>query len=107
MENVKILYGVQGNGMTFGLDLNLYFWIKEHYPKAQPARRIFVEYDMKSDFADYHANLESYIFPALMGFPTNEELKKIKKIEFVKTPEMRITYTIEQNYEQEKQLIPG
>ena len=40
MENVKILYGVQGNGMTFGLDLNLYFWIKEHYPKAQPARRI-------------------------------------------------------------------
>lgn len=107
MENVKILYGVQGNGMTFGLDLNLYFWVKEHYPNAQPARRIFVEFDMKSNFADYHANLENYIFPALMGFPNKEDLKKFKKVEFVKTPEMKVTYTIEQNNEQEIQLIPG
>lgn len=107
MEKIKILYGIQGNGMTFGLDLKFYFWLKEHYPNAQPARRIFVEFDMKSNFADYHANLENYIFPALMGLPNSEDLKKIKKIEFVKTPEMKVTYTIEQNYEQEKQLIPG
>lgn len=104
MEKIKILYGIQGNGMTFGLDLKFYFWLKEHYPNAQPARRIFVEFDMKSNFADYHANLENYIFPALMGLPNSEDLKKIKKIEFVKTPEMKVTYTIEQNYEQEKQL---
>ena len=107
MNKVKILYGVQGNGMTFGLDLNFYFWLKEHYPDAQPARRIFVEFDIKSNFETYHTNLENYIFPALMGLPNHEDLKKVKKIEFVKTPEMKVTYTIEQNNEQKVQPVFG
>ena len=42
-----------------------------------------------------------------MGFVNEQDLKKFKKIEFVKTPDMEVTFTIEQNekHEQEKQLI--
>ena len=44
-----------------------------------------------------------------MGFQNEADLKKIKKIDFVKMPERRVTYTIDQNeqyYEQEIQSIP-
>ena len=58
----------------------------------------------------YQANLEKYIFPALMGFQNDEDLKQFKTIEFVKMPEERVTYTIEQNQnvhnEQEIQPVP-
>jgi hypothetical protein len=107
MEKIQIRYGIQGNGMTFRLSLDHYKMIQKMYPKAQPAKGIFVEYDIKSDFVQHHAHLEKYIFPALLGFPQEEELQKIKKIEFVKTPELIVTYTIEQNYEQEKQPLLG
>ena len=54
-----------------------------------------------------HAQLEKYVFPALLGFPNETEIKNIKTIEFVKTPGFIVTHTIKQNYEQEIQLIPG
>lgn len=107
MEKLQIYYGVQGDGMTFGLRPNDYTAIKAMFPDAQPPKSIFVVYDWRLDFANHHANLEKYIFPALMGFVNEQDLKKFKKIEFVKTPDMEVTFTIEQNekHEQEKQLI--
>ena len=107
MDKIQIYYGVQGNGMTFMLDLSDYQAIKKMFPKAQPPKSIFVTYDMKTNFERYHANLEKYVFPALMGFIDDNDLGKIKKVEFVKMPEERVTYTIEQNekHEQEIQLV--
>ena len=107
MEKIQIYYGVQGDGMTFGLRPNDYLTIKERFPDAQPPDSIFVVYDVKTDFAKYHANLERYIFPALMGFLNEQDLKQFKKVEFVKTPDMKVTFTIEQNEqdEQEKKSI--
>ena len=109
MEKIQIYYGVQGNGMTFMLRLNDYNALKKTFPDAQPPKSIFVTYDMQTDFARYHANLERYIFPALMGLTNEQDLKKIKTIEFLKTPEYSVTYTIEQNEksEQKVQLISG
>ena len=110
MEKLQILYGVQGDGMTFLLQLKDFNAFKEKFPNAKPPKSIFVTYDWRTDFANYHANLEKYIFPALMGFQNDEDLKQFKTIEFVKMPEERVTYTIEQNQnvhnEQEIQPIP-
>lgn len=107
MEKLQIQYGVQGNGMAFGLGFDEYNMIKRMFPNAQPAKRIFVEYDMKTDFEHHHAHLEKYVFPALLGFPNETDLKQFKIIEFVKTPEFIVTYTIKQNYEQEIQPVLG
>jgi hypothetical protein len=60
---------------------------------------------MKSDFAQNHAHLEKYVFPALLGFPNETELKRFKTIEFVKTPGFIVTYKIEQNNEQDIQPV--
>lgn len=112
MEKLQILYGVQGDGMTFTLGWDDYLSIKKMFPNAQPPKSIFVTYDWRSDFANYHANLEKYIFPALMGFVDETDLQQFKKVEFIKMPEKKVTYTIEQNKrgeqnEQTLQLIPG
>ena len=108
MEKLQIYYGVQGDGMTFNLMPYDYDTIKTMFPDSQPPESIFVTYDWRVDFANYHANLERYIFPALMGLKDDSDLKQFKTIEFVKTPEEVVTYTIEQNskhYEQEIQPI--
>lgn len=60
---------------------------------------------MKNNFEKYHAQLERYIFPALLGLANEADLKTIKKVEFIKTPEYIITYTIEQNDEQKIQSL--
>ena len=97
MDTLQIQYGIQGNGMTFTLDWDDYKMIKQLFPNAQPAKRIFIEYDMKTDFEHNHAHLEKYVFPALLGFPNEQELKQFKTIEFWKTPGFILTYKIEQN----------
>ena len=99
MEKIRINYGIQGNGMTFGLDSDDYKAIKSNFLNAQPAKRIFVEYDWRSDFKKNHAQLEKYVFPALVGLTNEEDLKKIKRIEFYYSLEGKVTYVIEQNYE--------
>ena len=96
--------------MKFGLTVRNFNTIKALFPDAQPAKGVFVEYDIRSNFAQYHPHLERYIFPALLGLANEADLKKIKRIEFVKTPEMIVTHTIEQNstsqiYEQEVQSV--
>ncbi len=105
MEKIKIHYGIQGNGLTFSLLPSEMLRIKTAFPKSQPAHLIFVSYERQSNFENYRPNLERYVFPALLGFENMEDLKKIDKIEFIKTPEMQVTYTIEQNYELEEQSL--
>jgi adenosine deaminase len=105
MEKLKIHFGVQGNGIVFGFMPSEYDSLKKRFPDAQPAKRIFVEYDLKSNFEKYHAHLENYIFPALVGLSDLADLRKIKSIDFIKTPEYEVTYTIEQKNDQEVQSL--
>lgn len=112
MEKITIYYGIQGNGVSFGLDIDDYDTIKKEFPDAQPSMGVFVEYDMRSNFADYRPQLERYVFPALVGLANDADLKKIDRIEFVKTPGLIVTHTIEQNKkqnqnEQKEQLVFG
>ena len=80
MEKLRIYYSVKGNGILFGFLPPQLEEFKKIFPDAQPAKGIFVQYDIRSDFKNYHAQLESFIFPALVGFPTNEDLKRIKMV---------------------------
>ena len=105
MEKLQIYYGVQGDGLTFGLLPSMARVLKKMFPDAQPPESIFVVYDWRVDFANYHANLEKYIFPALMGLKNDDDLKQFKIIEFVKTPEEQVTYTIEQNNKQNDEEV--
>ena len=112
MEKITIYYGIQGNGVSFGLALDDYNAIKQQFPNAQPAKGVFVEYDFRTNFADYRPHLEGYVFPALVGLADPTDLKKFERIEFVKTPGLTVTYVIEQNkkqnqYEQEEQFVLG
>jgi hypothetical protein len=95
MEKLQIRYGIQGNGITFRLLWSTYKIIKEVFPDAQPSKGIFVEYDMREDFAQNHAHLEKYIFPALVGLADEKKLKYFKIIEFIKTPQEIVTYTLQ------------
>jgi hypothetical protein len=103
MDKITIHYGIQGNGISFGLTYSDYQSIKKNFPSAQPSQGVFVEYDMRSDFKTNRPLLEKYVFPALVGMMSEAELKQFKCIEFMKTPEMEVTYIIEQN--QQKTLI--
>ncbi len=105
MEKLKIYYGVQGNGIVFGFMPSDYDIFKQYFPDAKPAKRIFVEYDIKSNFEQYHAQLENYIFPALVGLSDFKDLRKIKSVDFIKTPEYEITYTINQKNDKEVQSL--
>jgi hypothetical protein len=100
MEKIKIYYGVQGNGMAFRMALDSYKAIKEQFKDAQPAKGVFVEFDFRTNFADYHPHLERYVFPALVGLANDADLDRIGIVEFIKTPELIVTYTIEQNKKQ-------
>ena len=112
MEKIRIFYGIQGNGVSFGLALGDYNAIKARFPDAQPSKGVFVEYDFRTNFADYRPHLERYVFPALVGLANEADLKQFERIEFVKTPGLTVTYVIEQNkkqdnYEQKEQLVFG
>ena len=112
MEKITIYYGIQGNGVSFGLDTDDYDAIKRAFPDAQPSMGVFVEYDFRTNFADYRPHLERYVFPTLVGVANPTDLKKFERIEFVKTPGLTVTYVIEQNkkqhhYEQEEQFVLG
>jgi hypothetical protein len=97
MDTLTIHYGIQSNGISFGLTYDAYKMIKKLFPHAQPSKGVFVEYDRRSDFKAYRPQLERYVFPALVGMIDEKDLKQFKRIEFVQTPEMIVTYVIEQN----------
>ncbi len=96
MDTLTIHYGIQGNGVSFRLTYEDYNKLKKLYPEAQPSKGVFVEYDMRSDFKLHRPQLERYVFPTLVGMFDEDMLKNFKHIEFIKTPEMQVTYIIEQ-----------
>jgi hypothetical protein len=104
MDKITIHYGIQGNGISFGLTYTDYQNIKKVFPTAQPSQGVFVEYDMRSDFKTNRPLLERYVFPALVGVMNDADLKQFKHIEFMKTPEMEVTYIIEQNQQDESKV---
>lgn len=104
MDKITIHYGVQGNGISFGLTYDDYWLLKKQFPLAQPSKGVFVEYDIRSNFKTYRPHLERYVFPALVGMFEEADLKQFKRIEFVKTPEMKVTYIIEPNKNHESQV---
>ena len=107
MDTLTIHYGIQGNGISFGLTYDDYKMVKQLFPHAQPSKGVFVEYDIKSNFKDYRPQLERYVFPTLVGMIDEKDLKQFKRIEFVKTPEMKVTYVIEQTaLQNDKQIQP-
>lgn len=104
MDKITIHYGIQGNGISFGLTYNDYQNIKKNFPNAQPSQGVFIEYDIRSDFKTNRPLLEKYVFPALVGMMNEADLKQFKRIEFMKTPEMVVTYVIEQNQQDESKI---
>ncbi len=97
MDLLTIHYGIQGNGISFGLTYSDYKAVKQLLPHAQPSKGVFVGYDFQTDFETNRPQLERYVFPTLVGTYDETELKQFKRIEFVKTPEMKVTYIIDQN----------
>jgi hypothetical protein len=96
MDTLTIHYGIQSNGISFGLTYDGYKMLKKMFPQAQPSKGVFVEYDRQSNFKVLRPQLERYVFPALVGMLDEKDLKQFKRIEFVKTPEMTVTYVIDQ-----------
>lgn len=97
MDTLTIHYGIQSNGISFGLTYDGYKMLKKLFPHAQPSKGVFVEYDRQSNFKVLRPQLERYVFPALVGMIDEKDLKQFKRIEFVQTPEMKVTYVIDQN----------
>jgi len=83
MESVKINVNKSIDGYTFSMTPSTRSEIKSEFPDAMPANSIFVAYDTKSDFQLYVGNLESYIFPALVGLSIEKLKKKIKSVVFI------------------------
>ena len=65
MDTIKISVNQQMDGYTFSIGPSIREVIKQIFPNAHPAKRIFVGYDIKSDFKMYLNKLENYIYPAL------------------------------------------
>ena len=100
MKKITIYYGIQGNGIKFNLATKDYKTIKVLFPNAQPAEGVFVEYDFRTNFAEYHPQLERYVFPTLIGTPNDTDLKKIERVEFILMPGSIVTHIIEQTKNQ-------
>jgi len=84
MKAIKINVNKQMDGYTFSISPSIREQIKELIPNAHPANNIYIAYDTKSNFELYIDNIESHIFPVLLGI-ANKDLKKIEQIELVDT----------------------
>lgn len=74
------------DGYTFSIAPSIRQLIRSWFPNAHPANNIFVAYDTKSNFEAYFGNLESYIYPALLGVENQTDLnKKVNEIIFIDT----------------------
>jgi hypothetical protein len=86
MEAIRINVNKQMDGYSFSIAPSIRALIKSLFPDSHPANNIFVAYDTKSDFEQYYGRLESYIYPALLGVDSQNELKKkVDEILFIDT----------------------
>ena len=73
------------DGYSFSITPSIRETIKRLLPNAYPANIIFVGYDTKSNFEGYVGKLEQYIYPALLGIGSNNDLKQLDEIQFIDT----------------------
>lgn len=84
MENLKIYVSKSVDGYGFSLMPSQIRTIKGVFgDNAHPAKQIMVDYDLKSGFEKFYGKLERFILPALIGLDNEEDLKKLKGINFV------------------------
>lgn len=94
MEAIIINVYKQMDGYTFSLPVSIRQRVKDWFPDAHPANRIFVAYDIKSDFEKYYDQLENYIYPALLGIRSDNNLDdKVKEIQFVDSETGNLLHT--------------
>src|SRR5690242_3248319 len=95
MEAIRIQVNKQMDGYTFSISPSIRELIKTWFPNAHPANNIFVAYDTKSDFEVYYGNLETHIYPALLGVENQSDLrKKVNEILFIDTQTGKVLHKI-------------
>ena len=108
MEKIRIFYGIQGSNIVFKIDMTDRQMLKSAFPDVQFAESIVVGYDRKNyNPTTWQGQLERRVLPALLGFSDPNFLKKFEKIDFIKTPGMEVTYTIEPTNESKIQSVLG
>ncbi len=85
MTAIRINVYKQLDGYNYSLLPSMRDLIKKLFPGSHPANSIFVGYDTKSDFEQYHSKLERYIYPALLGVDKEQIRGQVDEIEFVNT----------------------
>lgn len=93
MDTIKISVNQQIDGYTFSIGPSIRKMIKQIFPNAHPASRIFVGYDIKSNFQMYLGKLENYIYPALLGID-KDNLNDLGEVQFVDTQTGNILYSL-------------
>lgn len=95
MEAIRIQVNKQLDGYTFSIAPSIRQLIRSWFPNAHPANNIFVSYDIKSEFEQYYANLEQYIYPALLGIENQKVLnEKVDEIHFVDTQSGKVLHSL-------------
>jgi hypothetical protein len=94
MEAIRINVNKQMDGYTFSIGPSIRELIRSWFPLAHPANYIFVGFDTKSDFENHYTQLESHIYPALLGVDNQKELtKKVNEILFIDTKTGNVLHT--------------
>jgi hypothetical protein len=84
MENLKTYVNQNVDGYALTLLPSQIRTIKGVFgDAAHPAKQILVDYDLKSGFEKFYSKLERFILPALIGLENQEDIKKIKGIDFI------------------------
>lgn len=94
MHTVEVLVGKQRGGYNFVLLPDIRDMIRALVPSARPATNIFVGYEWRTDFEKSLQQVESYIYPALLGINSKDDLKSIDAINFVDSETGKVLHTI-------------
>mgnify|MGYP000882195394 CR=1 FL=1 len=95
MNTVEVWVNRQRGGYNFVILPSIQEMIKKLIPNAHPANNIFVGYDWQSDFETNLLNVESYIYPALLGVRNAEDMKAIGKIDFIDPQTRSVLHSIQ------------
>lgn len=97
MDKVQIKVTKQMDGYNFGLDPLEKRAIFNEFPKAKPLAPIFVAFDRNGNIEFLFERVSRFIFPALIGIDEQNELQKIKQLEFVEAATKKVLKTM--NYQ--------
>lgn len=94
MERLTINVNKQMDGFIFSLDPLAKRDIKQEFPAANPITSIFISYDTKASFEALYGKMQKHIYPALVGIDSEDDLKKIRHIEFIDFSSKKTLYAI-------------